>query len=150
MKITQKQPWAWVFTSSNAGSPITSSIHPKEILHNDDLLQKDAIGSGQWVLAGHDNGANIQFRKFEKFRQFAGTKPIAGQPFLDGINNKTITDDVAALAAFKAGDIDTYGFTEQDRGGGHEEGARRQDRRGQQPGPRLRDADAEVRAAVHG
>ena len=66
---------------------------------------------GQWVLAGHDNGANIQLRKFQQFRQFAGTKPIAGQPFLDGINNKTISDDVAALAAFKAGDIDTYGFT---------------------------------------
>lgn len=111
IKITQKQPWAWVFTSSNAGSPITSSIHPKEILHNDNLLQKDAIGSGQWVLASHDNGANIQLRKFQQFRSFAGTKSIAGQPFLDGINNKTITDDVAALAAFKAGDIDAYGFT---------------------------------------
>lgn len=111
VKIMQKQPWAWVFTSSNAGSPITSSILPEEILHNDDLLQKDAIGSGQWVLAGHDNGANIQLRKFQNFRQFAGTKSIAGQPFLDGINNKTISDDVAALAAFKAGDIDVYGFT---------------------------------------
>ncbi len=109
--IKQKFPWAWVFTSSNAGSPITSSILPKEILHNDDILTKDAIGSGQWVLKSHDNGANIQLKKFDKFRQFAGTKSIAGQPFLDGINNKLITDDVAALAAFKAGDIDTYGYT---------------------------------------
>ncbi len=111
IKITQNQPWAWVFTSSNAGSPITSSILPEEILHRDDILQSDAIGSGQWVLQSHDNGANIQLRKFQNFRQFAGTKSIAGQPFLDGINNKLITDDVAALAAFKAGEIDTYGFT---------------------------------------
>ena len=111
IKITQKQPWAWVFTSSNAGSPFTSSILPEEILHNDDILQKDAIGSGQWVLQSHDNGANIQLKKFDKFRQFAGTKSIAGQPFLAGINNKLITDDTAALAAFKAGEIDTYGFT---------------------------------------
>ncbi len=111
VKITQKQPWAWVFTSSNAGSPISSSILPKEILHNDDILTKDAIGSGQWVLQSHDNGANIKLRKFQNFRRFASTKSIAGQPFLDGIDNKLITDDVAALAAFKAGDIDTYGFT---------------------------------------
>lgn len=110
VKITQKQPWAWVFTSSNAGSPISSSILPKEILQNDDILTKDAIGSGQWVLASHDNGANIQLKKFQKFRTFAGTKDITGQPYLDGINNRLITDDVAALAAFKAGDIDTYGF----------------------------------------
>lgn len=111
VKITQNQTWAWVFTSSNAGSPITSSILPKEILHNDDILTKDAIGSGQWVLAGHDNGANIQLKKFEKFRTFAGNLDITGQPYLDGINNKLITDDTAALASFKAGDIDTYGFT---------------------------------------
>jgi peptide/nickel transport system substrate-binding protein len=111
VKITQSETWAWVFTSSNAGSPITSSILPKEILHDDGLLQKDAIGSGQWVLASHDNGANIQLKKFQNFRQFAGTKSIAGQPYLDGINNKSISDDVAALAAFKSGDIDAYGFT---------------------------------------
>jgi len=111
VKITQQQPWAWVMTSSNAGSPITSSILPKEILHNDDIMTKDAIGSGQWVLKSHDNGSNIQLSKFQNFRQFAGTTSIAGQPFLDGINNKLITDDTAALAAFKAGDIDVYGFT---------------------------------------
>jgi ABC-type transport system substrate-binding protein len=64
-------------------------------------LQKDAIGSGQWVLASHDNGANIQLKKFQNFRQFSGTKPTTGQPFLDGINNKSIADDVAALAAFR-------------------------------------------------
>jgi ABC-type transport system substrate-binding protein len=110
VRITQKIPWAWVFTSSNAGSPIFSSILPEEILHNDDILSKDAIGSGQWVLQSHDNGANIQLKKFDKFRQFAGTKSIAGQPYLDGINNKLITDDVAGLAAFKAGEIDTFGF----------------------------------------
>ncbi len=111
VKITQKQTWAWVYTSSNAGSPWMSAILPEEILHNSDLLSKDAIGSGQWVLKSHDNGANIQLTKFQNFRQFAGTKSIAGQPYLDGINNKSITDDVAGLAAFKAGDIDAFGFS---------------------------------------
>src|SRR4029079_15918644 len=37
VKITQKRSWAWVYTSSNARSPIYSSILPKEILHNDDI-----------------------------------------------------------------------------------------------------------------
>jgi peptide/nickel transport system substrate-binding protein len=109
--ITQKFPWAWAFTSSNAGSPITSSILPKEILTgHDDLLRKDAIGSGQWTLLSHDNGANVKLRKFDKFRQFAGSKSIAGQPFLDGIDFTLVTDPNAALAAFKAGDLDTIGF----------------------------------------
>ncbi len=111
VKITQSQDWAWIFTSSNAGSPISSSILPTEILHDDNILQKDAIGSGQWVLKSHDNGANIQLSRFANFRQFAGQNSIAGQPFMDGINNKLITDDNAGLAAFKAGEIDTYGFS---------------------------------------
>ena len=115
--ITQKQTWAWVFTSSNAGSPITSSILPKEILHgNDDLLRKDAIGSGQWVLQSHDNGANPKLRKFDKFRQFAGKKSIAGQPYLDGIDLTLVTDPNAALAAFKAGDLDTISFSSKSDG----------------------------------
>src|SRR5438477_3512427 len=108
--IKQKFPWAWVFTSSNAGSPWMSAILPEEILKDSNFMSKDAIGSGQWVLKSHDNGANIQLAKFQNFRQFAGTKSIAGQPYLDGINNKLITDDVAGLAAFKAGDIVLFGF----------------------------------------
>ncbi len=103
VKITQKQPWAWVFTSSNAGSPWTGSILPEEILHNDDLMAKDAIGSGAWILASHDNGANIQLKRFDNFRDRT-------RPKLSAVDNRLITDDVAGLAAFKAGEIDTFGF----------------------------------------
>src|SRR4029078_13525742 len=77
VKITTKFPWAWIFTSSNAGSPIWSSILPKAILHGyDDLLTRDAIGSGHWLLAGHDNGANIKFRKFPNFRKYQTGRDI--------------------------------------------------------------------------
>lgn len=111
VKFTQERPWAWIFTSSNAGSPISSSILPKEILDNADLLGKDAIGSGHWMLDSHENGANIKLRKFPNFRQFAGTESIAGQPFLDGIDFKFIADDTVAQTAFKAGEIDITGFS---------------------------------------
>ncbi len=103
VKITQK-PWAWVFTSSNAGSPITSSIMPTEILEMSDLLQKDAVGSGHWTLDSHDSGKNIKFRKFDKFRN-------PGQPLLDGVDFRFITDENAAISAFRAGEIDTVGFS---------------------------------------
>ncbi|HEX5479815.1 MAG TPA: ABC transporter substrate-binding protein [Dehalococcoidia bacterium] len=110
VKITQKRNWAWVMTSSNAGSPWSSSIIPAEVVDDDNFLAKDAIGSGQWVLQGHDNGTNIRWRKFQNFRQFAGTKAIKGQPYLDGIDTKAIADGAPALAAFKANEIDAYGF----------------------------------------
>jgi ABC-type transport system substrate-binding protein len=108
--IKQKRTWAWAFTSSNAGSPWSSSILPEEVVRDDNFLAKDAIGSGQWVLDGHDNGTNIRWRKFQNFRQFAGTKSIAGQPYLDGVDTKAIADGAPALAAFKANQIDAYGF----------------------------------------
>jgi peptide/nickel transport system substrate-binding protein len=95
----QQTPWAWVFTSSNAGSPIFSSIMPEEILHDDDFLNKDALGSGRWMLDGHDNGANIRLRKFPRWRE-------EGLPYLDGIDFKLITETAAAQAALLAQDID--------------------------------------------
>ncbi|MBI5287452.1 MAG: ABC transporter substrate-binding protein [Chloroflexi bacterium] len=112
LRITQRFPWAWVFTSSNAGSPIFTSILPKEILHDhDDLLLKDAIGSGHWNLQSHDNGANIKFRKFQQFRTYQNGKDITGQPYLNGVDFIFITDDNAGYAAFRAGETDTAGFT---------------------------------------
>jgi ABC-type transport system substrate-binding protein len=111
IKITQKFGWAWVFTSSNAGSPIFTSILPEEILDNTDLLSKDAIGSGHWILDSHDNGANIKFRKFQNFRTFQNGQDITGQPYLNGVDFRFITDDNAGLAAFKAKEIDLAGFT---------------------------------------
>lgn len=110
VKITQKFPWAWVFTSSNAGSPISSSILPEEILDDTDLLQRDAIGSGHWILDRHENGANIRFSRFPNFRTFQNGRDITGQPFLNGVQFRFITDDNAALAAFRDKQIDTYGF----------------------------------------
>lgn len=110
VKITQKFPWAWVFTSSNAGSPISSSILPEEILDDEDLLQRDAIGSGHWILDRHENGANIRFTRFPNFRTFQNGADITGQPYLNGVQFRFITDDNAALAAFRDKQIDTFSF----------------------------------------
>jgi peptide/nickel transport system substrate-binding protein len=98
----QKRPWFWFFTSSNAGSPITSSILPQEILDKDDILQNDPIGSGRFVLAGHNNFTNIKLRKFDRWRE-------PGLPYLDGVDNVLLTDTTAAQASFEAKDIDTIG-----------------------------------------
>ncbi|HXK34347.1 MAG TPA: ABC transporter substrate-binding protein [Dehalococcoidia bacterium] len=108
--ITQKFPWAWIFTSSNSGSPISSSILPEEILDDTGFLQRDAIGSGHWILDRHENGANIRFTKFPNFRTFQNGRDITGQPFLNGVQFRFITDDNAALAAFRDKQIDTFGF----------------------------------------
>ncbi len=95
----QKQPWAWFFTSSNAGSPWTSSIIPEEVLDNQDILDKDPIGSGKWVLAGHDGGTNVKLRKFTNWRE-------AGRPYVDGVDYIFAPDPTLAQAAFGAKDID--------------------------------------------
>jgi peptide/nickel transport system substrate-binding protein len=111
IKITQQFPWAWVFTSSNAGSPLFTSILPEEILDNTDLLAKEVIGSGAWVLEDHENGANLKFRKFQNFRTFENGQDITGRPFLAGVDHRFIADENAGRAAFLAGEIDITGFS---------------------------------------
>jgi peptide/nickel transport system substrate-binding protein len=98
----QKRPWFWFYTSSNAGSPWTSSILPAEILDNDELLRNGIIGSGRLQLDSHDNFANIKLRKFDKWRE-------PGLPYLDGLDFVLITDDTGAQASFEAKDIDSIG-----------------------------------------
>lgn len=98
----QNRPWAWFFTSSNAGSPISSSIIPVEALDSDEILQNDPIGSGRWMLGGHSNFTNIKLRKFPNWRE-------PGLPYLDGVDNVYITEDAQAQAAFKAQQIDSIG-----------------------------------------
>jgi ABC-type transport system substrate-binding protein len=98
----QNRPWFWFFTSSNAGSPWTSSIVPAETLDNEELLQNDPIGSGRWVLDGHDAFTNVRLRKFENWRE-------PGLPYLEGIQFVLITDDTLAQAAFEAKDVDSIG-----------------------------------------
>lgn len=95
----QNRPWAWFFTSSNAGSPITSSILPAETLDREDILNDRPIGSGRWMLDGHDAGTNVRLRKFPNWRE-------PGLPYLDGIDYFFAPDDTLAQSAFAAGDLD--------------------------------------------
>jgi peptide/nickel transport system substrate-binding protein len=103
----QNRPWFWFFTSSNAGSPITSSILPQEILDKDDILNNQPIGSGRFMLADSGNFTNTRLRKFPRWRE-------AGLPYLDGIDNILITDDTSAQASFEAKDIDTIAGLKHD------------------------------------
>lgn len=96
----QNRPWAWFFTSSNAGSPWMSSILPEEILDDQDQLDSTPIGSGKWVLDGHDAGTNVRLRRFPNWRE-------PGLPYLDGVDFVFATDDTLAQAAFAAKDLDS-------------------------------------------
>jgi peptide/nickel transport system substrate-binding protein len=108
VQYIQNRPWAWFFTSSNAGSPISSSIIPEEVLDDDEILQNDPIGSGRWMLGGHSNFTNVELRKFPNWRE-------EGLPYLDGIDNVYITEDAQAIAAFRAEQIDSIvGLTSEE------------------------------------
>ena len=98
----QNRPWTWFFTASNAGSPISSSILPEEVLDNDDILQNDPIGSGRWMMASPGTFTNVKLRKFENYRE-------APLPYIDGIDYVFIPDDIQAQAQFSAQNIDSIG-----------------------------------------
>ena len=113
VKYVQNRPWAWFFTSSNAGSPISSSILPREVLGDDfaEWRNTNAIGSGHWMLDSHENGANIKLRRHPSFRTFQNGRDITGQPYLNGIDFVFIQDNDVALSAFRAGETDIGSFT---------------------------------------
>ncbi len=99
IKVTMKQPDAWTFSSTNAGSPLTGIILPEEHAKDPNLMDKDIIGSGRFEFVGHENGTNMKYKRNEAFR-------IKGEPNLAGIQWKLIQEQAAALAAFSAKEID--------------------------------------------
>lgn len=94
---------AWTFSSTNAGSPIASSILPEEIAKDPTFMDKDLVGSGRYQFVSHQNGANFKLKRFDKWR-------IKGEPYLAGIDYKLIQEQAAALAAFSAQEIDGVGL----------------------------------------
>ena len=94
-----KSPDAWTFSSTNAGSPLGGSIIPEEITKDVDSMDRDVIGSGRYEFVGHENGANIKYKRFDKWR-------IKGEPYLAGFEYKLIQEQAAALAALSAKEID--------------------------------------------
>ncbi|HLZ73288.1 MAG TPA: ABC transporter substrate-binding protein [Dehalococcoidia bacterium] len=99
VSFTLKQPDAWTFTSTNAGSPLSGSIIPQEIATQPDFMDKDLIGSGRYQWVSHENGANPKMKRFDKWR-------VAGEPWTGGYEQKLIQEQAAADAAFAAQQID--------------------------------------------
>lgn len=103
LNFTLKKVDAWTFSSSNAGSPIGSSILPQEIAADPSFMDRDLIGSGRYQFVSHENGTNFKLKRNEKWR-------VAGEPYLAGVEYKLIQEQAAALAAFSAQEIYSVGF----------------------------------------
>ena len=98
--IRQQRPYAWVFHTAGAGSPVSSSILPEETLPGSDYdLSQDLIGSGRMVITDSRSEKFILARH-PNWR-------IPGEPFLAGIESSLISEPALRQAAFRAGDIDT-------------------------------------------
>ncbi len=103
LNFTLKAVDAWTFSSTNAGSPIASSIIPEEVLKDVSFMDKDLVGSGRFEFASQQNGANIKYKRFDKWR-------VKGEPLLAGFELVLIQEQAAALAAFAAKQIDGVAF----------------------------------------
>lgn len=103
LNFTLKKVDAWTFSSSNAGSPIGSSILPQEIAADPSFMDRDLIGSGRYQFVSHENGTNFKLKRNEKWR-------VPGEPYLAGVEYKLIQEQAAALAAFSAQEIYSVGF----------------------------------------
>jgi peptide/nickel transport system substrate-binding protein len=97
--VNQQTPNVWTLGPHGLAAPIPTAILPKELLGSD-TAQKQAIGSGGFVLDQFDPASTISFK-----RRPDGWH--ADRPYLDGAAYKVITDTTAQAAALKAKQIDS-------------------------------------------
>lgn len=103
LNFTLKQVDAWTFSSTNAGSPIASSILPEEIAADPTFMDRDLVGSGRFEFVSHENGTNFKLKRFEDWR-------IDGEPYLAGQDYILIQEQAQALTAFSAEQIYQVGL----------------------------------------
>ena len=94
---------AWTFSSTNAGSPIASSILPEQIAADPSFMDRDLVGSGRFEFVSHENGTNFKLKRHENWR-------VEGEPYLAGQDFVLIQEQAQALAAFSAQQIYSNGL----------------------------------------
>ena len=98
LNFTLKQVDAWTFSSTNAGSPIASSIMPIEIAADPTFMDRDLVGSGRFEFVSHENGTNFKLKRHDGWR-------VDGEPYLAAQEYVLIQEQAQALTAFSAEQI---------------------------------------------
>lgn len=97
VSFTLKEPYGQFIANV---SDVWAKVIPPELYSGDDAKLKP-VGSGPFIFKEAKQGTGQTLDKnMDYFRK--------GQPYVDGIDFKVVTDGAVAAAAFKAGEIDTF------------------------------------------
>lgn len=102
LKFTTFGPRAFFYESTAAG---VVQIVPKEMLDEQTLKQMPPVGSGPYQYKGGVVASSEDMVKFENYR-------VKGQPFIAERTFTFLPDVAAEEAAFRAGQHDTFGFSD--------------------------------------
>jgi len=95
--VLSKKPYGYFLM--DLGSPLTA-IMAMEIVDQFGDLKTHSAGSGPFTVKSYDPNVALELvRNPSYYHEY---------PYVDGINTKVYTDDSAAQAAFRAGQLDTY------------------------------------------
>jgi len=102
VRVTNKRPFSWTLSSTSLGSWQAGTIIPREVIEKEGDLKTTAIGSGPYILAGFSQKDGVTLDRNPNYF-------VPELPYLDGQRWHIINSPEAGEAAFRAGDIDSYG-----------------------------------------
>lgn len=97
------RPLAFFYESGSGGANAAYAI-PREMLETDTIKQDIPIGTGPFMFKGYQQGSIEEAVRNPNYF-------LKDRPFLDGKKLTFVPDDAAQEAAFRANQIDSFGFS---------------------------------------
>ncbi len=97
------RPLAFFYESGSNGANAYYAL-PKEMLDTDVIKQEIPIGTGPFMFKSYQQGSVEDMVRNPKYF-------MKDRPYLEGKRLTMVPDDAAKEAAFRSGQVDTYGFS---------------------------------------
>lgn len=102
LKLVNRRPYAWTLGPNTISGIVQGPIIPREVIEKEGDLKTTCVGSGPFMMDSFSQTQGIRvFRNPSYF--------VRDEPYLESQRWRIINDSETAEAAFRSGQIDTWG-----------------------------------------
>ena len=102
LKLVNKRPYSWTLGPNSISGIVQGAIVPREVIEKEGDLKNTCVGSGPFIMDSFSQTEGIRVARNPNYF-------VPDEPFVDSQRWRIINDSETAEAAFRSGQIDTWG-----------------------------------------
>ena len=102
LKVVNRRPYSWTLSPNSISGITQGAIIPREVIEREGDLKTTCVGSGPFMMDSFSQTQGIRVVRNPSYF-------VPEEPYLDSQRWRIINDSETAEAAFRSGQIDTWG-----------------------------------------